>query len=96
VDVKTKNVKRRKEIYRIPDRGYIREGYYADLVLIDLHSSTEVTKESLLYKCGWSPFENAKFSSSINRTYVNGSLVYDKASQSNFTPGFRLKFEKIR
>ncbi len=84
------------EIYRIPDRGYIREGYYADLVLIDLHSSTEVTKESLLYKCGWSPFENAKFSSSINRTYVSGSLVYDKASQSNFTPGFRLKFEKIR
>lgn len=84
------------EIYRIPDRGYIREGYYADLVLIDLHNSTEVTKESLLYKCGWSPFENAKFSSSINRTFVNGSLVYDKASQSNFTPGFRLKFEKIR
>jgi dihydroorotase len=84
------------EIYRIPDRGYIREGYYADLVLIDLHSATEVTKESLLYKCGWSPFENAKFSCSINRTYVNGSLVYDKTSQSNFTPGFRLKFEKIR
>ena len=84
------------EIYRIPDRGYIREGYYADLVLIDLYSATDVTKESLLYKCGWSPFENAKFSTSINRTYVNGNLVYDKTSQSNFTPGFRLKFEKIR
>jgi len=65
------------ELFRIKDRGYIREGYYADLVLIDPNRSWTVSPENILYKCGWSPMAGQTFSHSVVKTFVNGQLVYD-------------------
>jgi dihydroorotase len=84
------------EIYRIKERGYIREGYFADLVLVDINKEQEVTTDSLLYKCKWSPFEGQVFTSSINSTFVNGNLVYDQGNLKTDIKGKRLQFEKIR
>jgi dihydroorotase len=84
------------EIYRIKERGYIREGYYADLVLVDLNKSSEVTSKTILYKCKWSPFEGQHFQSRIIKTFVNGDLVYDGILLNNNNAGMRLKFEKDR
>lgn len=84
------------EIYRIKERGYIREGYYADLVLVDLNNSWQVTPENILYKCGWSPFENQCFKSKIVKTFVNGNLVYDNGIINDNKLGKRLKFSKTR
>lgn len=72
-------------LFQIERRGYIKEGYYADLVLVDLNNPWTVKKDNILYKCGWSPFEGATFKSRITHTILNGTLVY-----SNF------KFEKIK
>lgn len=84
------------EIYRIKERGYIREGYYADLVLVDLNKQQEVTTKSILYKCKWSPFLGQVFKSSINSTFVNGNLVYEKGLVKTDAKGKRLRFEKLR
>ena len=84
------------EIYRIKDRGYIREGYFADLVLVDLNKQQEVTTKSILYKCKWSPFLGQVFKSSINSTFVSGNLVYEKGFVKTDVKGKRLRFEKIR
>jgi dihydroorotase len=64
-------------LYRMTKRGFIREGYYADLTLVDLNSKWTVAKDNLLYKCGWSPLEGTTFNSKIIQTFVNGKLVYD-------------------
>ncbi len=82
------------DIFKIEKRGYIREGYFADLVLVDLNKSTEVTKSSLLYKCGWSPFEGHTFNSSIQKTFVNGNLVYDNGVFDESNKGQRLTFKR--
>jgi dihydroorotase len=84
------------EIYRMIDRGYIREGYFADLVLVDLNNNWKVSSENILYKCGWSPFENQTFKSKILKTFVNGNLVYDAGVFDESIKGHRLKFSKIR
>jgi dihydroorotase len=63
-------------LFQVKDRGYIREGYFADLVLVDLNSPWTVKSENILYKCGWSPFEGSTFKSRITHTLLNGSLVY--------------------
>jgi dihydroorotase len=84
------------EIYRIKERGYIREGYYADLVLVDCNDEWKVTTENTLYKCQWSPFENQLFKSKISKTFVNGSLVYNNGIFNEINTGMRLKFSKIR
>lgn len=84
------------EIYRIKERGYIREGYYADFVLVDLNNEWKVIPENILYKCGWSPFENNYFKSKIAKTFVNGNLVYDNGIFNETNNGLRLKFSKIR
>lgn len=84
------------EIYKIKERGYIREGYYADLVLVDLNSEWKVTSENILYKCKWSPFENQVFKSEIVKTFVNGNLVFDKGIFNENKKGIRLKFSKTR
>jgi dihydroorotase len=80
------------DLFRIKDRGYIREGYKADLVLADLKKSTAVEKKNLLYKCGWSPFEGHAFKSSVISTFVNGHLVYDKGKFDESRHGERLTF----
>ena len=64
-------------LYKMIKRGFIREGYYADLTLVDLNSKWTVSKENLLYKCGWSPLEGTTFQTEIKQTFVNGNLVYD-------------------
>ncbi len=84
------------EIYRIKERGYIREGYYADLVLVDLNHPWKVSRENILYKCQWSPFENQSFQSKIVKTFVNGSIVYENETIKNVNAGKRLLFSKIR
>lgn len=65
-------------LFEIEKRGYVKEGFYADLVLVDLNKKTFVTEESLLYKCKWSPFEGETFEAKIDTTWVNGSCVYEK------------------
>ena len=65
-------------LFKIQNRGYLREGYFADLVLVDLNKKTTVKKENILYKCGWSPFEGMTFDASIKKTFVNGNLVYNE------------------
>ncbi len=82
------------DLFKIENRGYIREGYAADLVLFDLNKPTEVTKKSLLYKCGWSPFEGHTFKSSISKTFVNGNLVYDNGIINENSLGQRLLFNR--
>jgi len=82
------------DIFNVEKRGYIREGYFADLVLVDLNKTTAVTKESLLYKCGWSPFEGTTFSANINKTFVNGHLVYDNGKFDESKKGERLTFHR--
>lgn len=80
------------ECFGIPDRGYIREGYYADLVLINPNKGFQVTESNLLYKCKWSPFENYTFRSTIEKTFVNGNLVYDNNTFDESIKGQRLAF----
>jgi dihydroorotase len=65
-------------LYHIKNRGFIREGYYADLTLVNLNSPWMVTKENILYKCGWSPLEGTSFQTQVTHTLVNGQLVYFK------------------
>ena len=74
------------------DRGFIREGYFADLVLVDLTAEQRVTKENLLYKCGWSALEGRTFKGKIKTTFVNGNIVYDAGKIMESARGERLKF----
>jgi len=84
------------EIYRIIERGYLREGYYADLVLVDLNNCWEVNSGNLLYKCQWSPFENQLFKSKIMKTFVNGHLVYNDGMINETKSAKRLSFSRTR
>lgn len=80
------------DLFRIEDRGYIRQGYYADLVLVDLNRPCTVSTDNILYKCGWSPFEGTKFDASVLQTWVNGKLVYDNGEFNESVRGKRLLF----
>ncbi len=82
------------DLFQITRRGYIREGYAADLVLIDLTAGAIVSKDNLLYKCGWSPFENMRFQSSVVRTFVNGNTVYHNGRIFDDNRGQRLNFNR--
>ncbi len=81
-------------LFRIEKRGYIKEGYYADLVLVDTNKEQFIEKENILYKCGWSPFEGTNFHSVITQTFVNGNLVYDQGEFNDKIKGKRLKFNR--
>jgi dihydroorotase len=78
--------------FQVEKRGFLREGYFADLVLVDPKQKTTVTKQNLLYKCQWSPFEGLTFSNKIVGTYVNGNLVWDGEKICSDTSGKRLSF----
>lgn len=80
------------DCFQIEKRGYIREGYFADLVLVDLNAGYKVEKENLFYKCGWSPFEGVTFHSRITHTFVNGNLVYREGTFNESQKGKRLTF----
>jgi dihydroorotase len=82
------------DCFQIKDRGYIREGYFADLVLIDMKQQTKVSKENVLYKCGWSPLDGFEFPATITHTFVNGHLVYGNGIWDESNKGLRLSFNR--
>ncbi|WP_462253773.1 dihydroorotase [Ekhidna sp.] len=82
------------ECFDVKDRGYIREGYKADLVLVDLNKPWNVNKDNILAKCGWSPFEGHQFKSSIEKTFVSGHLAYSEGKLNDSQLGQRLSFDR--
>ncbi len=82
------------DLFRIEDRGYLREGYFADIVVVDPKQEYSVSKENILYKCGWSPFEGVNFSNSVDMTFVNGNLVYRNGLVLDGSIGSRLLFNR--
>ncbi|HSH51346.1 MAG TPA: dihydroorotase [Bacteroidales bacterium] len=82
------------DIFQIDKRGYVREGYWADLVLVDLNNPWTVQKNNLLYKCNWSPFEGQTFNSKITHTIVNGNIVFEDGHFNEEKKGMRLKFNR--
>ena len=82
-------------LFGVEERGYIREGYFADLVVVDPNSPWTVSKENILAKCGWSPFEGQEYSASVNKTFVNGICVYDNGKVIEGSNGKRLTFNKV-
>ncbi len=81
------------DCFKIADRGYIREGYFADLVVVDLTDKTTVNKGNILYKCEWSPLEGQTFPAAISYTFVNGNCVFEKGNFDESTRGARLSFK---
>lgn len=81
-------------LFQIKKRGFLREGYFADLVLADLNSPNTVTRENVLYKCGWSPFEGTTFQSRITHTFVNGNLAYNNGTFHGWRHVKRLEFDR--
>ena len=79
-------------LFRIEKRGFLREGYYADIVLVDPQTSTTVTKDNVLYKCGWSPFEGTTFSHAVHTTIVNGNIAMENGQVNELRFGQRLLF----
>lgn len=82
------------KLFQIDRRGFIKKGYYADLAIVDPNSPWTVNKENLLYKCGWSPFEEYTFNSKITHTFVNGVLVYENEQVKDIRNGKRLEFNR--
>ena len=81
-------------LFEIADRGYIRKGYKADLVLVDLQAPWSVSRESVLYKCGWSPFEGSVFKSRVTHTFINGTLAYENGKFPTESRGERITFNR--
>ena len=81
-------------IFQVKERGYLREGYYADLVLVDPHQPWTVSKENILAKCGWSPFEGTSFQASVTHTIVSGQLAYKNGTFDQSVRGQRLLFNR--
>jgi len=82
------------KLFQIEKRGFIKEGYFADLVLIDTNKPQTVSKDNILYKCGWSPFEGTTFSSTITHTFVNGNLIYNNGIFDDKIKGERITFNR--
>ncbi len=82
------------DTFSIRDRGYIREGYFADLVVVNPDSGYEVNRNNIFYKCGWSPFEGHTFPASVKQTMVNGNMVYENGIHNESVKGQRLKFNR--
>ena len=80
--------------FHIANRGYIREGYYADLVMVDLEKKSAVRQENLHYKCGWSPLEGLEFPASVTHTFINGHLAYGNEVFDESNAGMRLEFNR--
>jgi len=82
------------ELFNIFNRGFIRTGYFADLTILDLNSEWTVSKENILYKCKWSPFEGVNFHSKITHTIINGNIVYDNGTFYEDKKGLPLTFNR--
>lgn len=81
-------------LFQVEKRGYIKPGYFADLVIVDINNPWSVKKENILYKCGWSPFEGTTFRSRITHTFLNGTLVYKNFKFENVKAAKRLTFNR--
>ncbi|HBF20126.1 MAG TPA: dihydroorotase, partial [Cryomorphaceae bacterium] len=81
-------------LFNIEERGFLREGFFADIVLVDAARPWTVTKENILSKCGWSPFEGTTFRSRVTHTFVNGNLVYDHGKIIEGFTGKRMTFDR--
>ena len=81
-------------VFQIRDRGFIREGYFADLVLVNLNEPWKVEKENIIAKCGWSPFQNVAFQSKVKKTIVSGNLAYEDGNFGENQRGERLSFNR--
>lgn len=81
-------------LFRIDRRGYLREGYYADLVLVNPDEPWEVKQENILYKCGWSPFEGQQFQAQVKHTFISGHLAYSDGNFDESVGGLRLRFNR--
>jgi dihydroorotase len=84
------------DIFGVTDRGYVREGWFADLVIVDPATPYRVSRDNVLYKCGWSPFEGHEFSATIDTTIVNGQVVWQDGRLTSAIPGQRLAFTRGR
>ncbi len=82
------------DCFQVKDRGYLREGYYADIVVVDIDKPWIVEKENILYHCGWSPFEGTQFRASIQKTFVNGNLVYNDGVFDESSRGMRIQYDR--
>lgn len=82
------------KIFKIEKRGFIKVGYYADLAIVNCSIPWEVTKENVLYKCGWSPFEGTRFNSKVTHTFLNGQLVFENEKKIDIKAGKRLLFDR--
>ena len=82
------------DCFQIDRRGYVREGYWADLVLVDARHTTTVSKQNILYQCGWSPLEGHTFGASVTHTIVSGELIYQNGQFLTEKPGQRLLFDR--
>ncbi len=82
------------KLFQVEKRGYIKEGYYADLAIVDMNSPWKVDKNNILYKCSWSPFDGNRFRTKVIHTFVNGHLAYDKGQFSSFRNAKRLTFDR--
>ncbi len=80
--------------FEIENRGFIREGYWADLVMVDMNKPYTVKPDNLLYKCGWSPLEGSSFPATIEKTFVNGNIVYENGAVNDSIKGMRLRFNR--
>ena len=82
------------DCFQVKERGYVREGYYADLVIVDMKTNTKVTNDNILYKCGWSPLRGFEFPATITHSFVNGNLVYGNGRWDESNKGQRLSFDR--
>ncbi|HEY8895598.1 MAG TPA: dihydroorotase, partial [Niastella sp.] len=80
--------------YQVAERGYIREGYWADMVMVNMNTPTTVTKDNILFKCGWSPLEQFTFPATITNTFINGNMVYGNGQWNESYKGARLLFNR--
>jgi dihydroorotase len=82
------------DLFDVSKRGYLKPGYFADIAIVDLSASEIVSKQNILYKCGWSPFEGQCFHSKVKQCYVNGNLVYDNGMFNEQIKGQQLTFNR--
>ena len=94
-DIVTKTSHNTARRFQIKDRGYLREGYFADIAIVDLEKKHKVTKDNILYFCGWSPFEGYEFKGEVSETILNGEIAYSKGLFKSQSPiGMQVEFDR--